>query len=231
MRVFVTHLFTLLKRYAVKCSLILVLYALVIGCANQTELAKQSLILKIHSEYPVEFRNLVNYPGNVSCGEYKSFGKWGGGTKFLPFIFRAQQIDTHPIKLDVQIFCASDPAASIYAKLGIDTSIYLEQELEHVQEDFHQLSAALEIYYQRNHTYPSARKGLEALVSPEKHGSKPGPLENGRYLDRLPQDPWKRAYFYQGAGLAGVKHEPEYFTLGKDAKLGGKNENADIKTI
>jgi general secretion pathway protein G len=41
---------------------------------------------------------------------------------------------------------------------------------------------------------------LTALVTAPTNGRAPGNYESGGYIERLPQDPWGTAYFYQSDG-------------------------------
>ncbi|MFK8049566.1 MAG: type II secretion system protein GspG [Halioglobus sp.] len=206
--------------------LALTMYALLNGCANQTELAKVSLSKKVNSDFPVEFKDLTVYPGGVSCGQYKSYDKWGSGGRFRPFLVKDDVAITHPVALDIAIFCSDNPAASLYSMLGIKASDVVRQ----IRTDFQQVRSALELFYQRNSRYPSTSEGLEALVVPAKYGRELGPLEKGGYLASIPQDPWNRAYIYHLSGLAGVKRDPQISTLGADAAVGGQDEDADVNS-
>lgn len=213
-----------------KWMLALTMYALLNGCANQTELAKQSLTEEVRSEYPVEFRNVANYPGGVSCGEYISYDKWGLGGKPRPFVVKDGEANKHPLALDVEVFCSEDSAARLYSKLGINSSDSFQSMLVQTRRDFHEIHGALESFYQTNYRYPNMAEGLEALVMPERYYGKRGPLKNGGYLETLPLDHWNRAYQYHLSGLAGVKRNPEILTLGADDAVGGKDQDADLKS-
>jgi type II secretory pathway pseudopilin PulG len=57
-------------------------------------------------------------------------------------------------------------------------------------------------------------------VRPEAPNWRPG-----GYIDRLPQDPWKRDYLYLNPGRRG---EIDVYTLGADGQPGGEGPNADI---
>lgn len=86
---------------------------------------------------------------------------------------------------------------------------------------------ALDAYQLDNGRYPTTDQGLKALV--EKPSSAPLPDNwRGPYLSKkeLPLDPWKNPYGYTCPGV----HSPDYdlFSGGKDGRLGGSGDNADI---
>ena len=58
------------------------------------------------------------------------------------------------------------------------------------------ITTALKCYYLDNQTYPSTEEGLKALMG------KPSSAKDwkGPYLERKPDDPWKRAYQYRCPG-------------------------------
>ena len=72
------------------------------------------------------------------------------------------------------------------------------------QADLAEIKTALDRYYLDNGYYPSTDQGLGALVSAPTNGRVPGNYESGGYIERLPQDPWGTAYFYQSDGNAYV---------------------------
>ncbi|MGD0671917.1 MAG: type II secretion system major pseudopilin GspG [Candidatus Binatus sp.] len=68
------------------------------------------------------------------------------------------------------------------------------------QADLAEIKTALDRYYLDNGYYPTTDQGLGALVSAPSSGRVPGNYESGGYIERLPQDPWGTAYFYQSDG-------------------------------
>lgn len=77
--------------------------------------------------------------------------------------------------------------------------------------DVSNLMQALRLYKLDNMTYPSQEQGLQALV--------------GRYVEKLPTDPWNRPYLYMNPGLHG---EVDVLSLGADGQPGGEGSNADV---
>lgn len=71
--------------------------------------------------------------------------------------------------------------------------------------------------------YPNDREGLAALIE------RPGNLANwnGPYLqkNKIPEDPWGRAYHYRTPGQSG---RFDIFSLGADNQQGGAGEDQDV---
>lgn len=89
--------------------------------------------------------------------------------------------------------------------------------------DIANLGQALKLYKLDNLRYPTAEQGLGALVTKPTNGPIPG---NWRpYLEKLPNDPWGRAYLYLNPGLKG---EIDVLSFGADGQAGGEGNNADI---
>ena len=90
------------------------------------------------------------------------------------------------------------------------------------RQDIQAVMTALNMYRLDNFAYPSTEQGLEALVQ-----APPGATNwrAGGYLDRLPTDPWGRAYLYLNPGRQG---EIDVWTHGADGRAGGEGANADI---
>jgi general secretion pathway protein G len=86
-----------------------------------------------------------------------------------------------------------------------------------VQQDLRGIGAALELYRLDHAAYPATQDGLVALVA--------SPGAGRRYLDRVPKDPWGRAYHYQQPGQHG---EYDIYTLGADGQEGGTGSAADV---
>ena len=82
----------------------------------------------------------------------------------------------------------------------------------------------LKSYRLDNTFYPSTDQGLQALVVKPTTNPVPTNWRSG-YLEKLPNDPWGRAYQYLNPGLKG---EIDVFSLGADGQPGGEGNNADI---
>jgi general secretion pathway protein G len=89
--------------------------------------------------------------------------------------------------------------------------------------DVNNLMQALKLYKLDNQRYPSAEQGLEALVKKPTAGTTPPNWKS--YVDKLPGDPWGRAYQYLNPGVNG---EIDVFSFGADGQPGGEGNNADI---
>lgn len=89
--------------------------------------------------------------------------------------------------------------------------------------DIAAISQALKLYRLDNGRYPTAAQGLAALSA--KPAAAPVPSNWKSYIEKLPNDPWGRAYGY---AQPGVKGEIDVFSYGADGKPGGEGVDADI---
>ena len=89
--------------------------------------------------------------------------------------------------------------------------------------DVNNVMQALKLYRLDNQRYPTSEQGLNALVAKPTTG--PVPPNWRPYLDKLPADPWNRAYQYLNPGLKG---EVDVLSLGADGQPGGENRDADV---
>lgn len=86
-----------------------------------------------------------------------------------------------------------------------------KSEIQVARAQIDALEKALDQYRLDNRRYPTAEEGL-AAVEP--------------YLKKaLPSDPWGRPYMYRVPGQRG---DYEVFSYGRDGKVGGNGEDADI---
>jgi general secretion pathway protein G len=81
--------------------------------------------------------------------------------------------------------------------------------------DIATLEQGIEMYRLDNLNYPNAQEGLQALVA-------------GRYIRRLPNDPWGNPYLYAVPGEGDRPFRIQ--SLGADGRAGGEGENADISS-
>ncbi len=89
--------------------------------------------------------------------------------------------------------------------------------------DVNNLMQALKLYKLDNQRFPTAEQGLQALVTKPTNGPAAGNWKP--YLDKLPNDPWGRAYLYLNPG---VKAEVDVLSFGADGQAAGEGKNADI---
>ncbi|CAN5232571.1 type II secretion system major pseudopilin GspG [soil metagenome] len=82
---------------------------------------------------------------------------------------------------------------------------------------------SLELYHLDIGRYPTTAESLDALV----HRPPGSTVWNGPYLNKasVPVDPWGHPYKYQSPGQ---KSTFDIYTLGRDNKAGGSDEDADI---
>jgi len=85
------------------------------------------------------------------------------------------------------------------------------------------LVTSLELFHIDVGRYPATNEGLEVLVRP------PTKLAgwSGPYITKgsIPADPWGQPYRYQSPGKRGAF---DLFTLGRDSKEGGSDEDSDV---
>lgn len=89
--------------------------------------------------------------------------------------------------------------------------------------DINTLVQSLKRYKLDNQRFPTSEQGLDALI--HKPSAGPQPTNWKPYLDKLPPDPWGRAYQYANPGIQG---EIDVFSLGADGQPGGEGADADI---
>ena len=89
--------------------------------------------------------------------------------------------------------------------------------------DVSNLTQALKLYKLDNQRYPTSEQGLQALIA--KPTTNPAPMNWKPYLEKLPNDPWGRAYQYLNPG---VKGEIDIMSFGADGQPGGEGKNSGI---
>lgn len=80
-----------------------------------------------------------------------------------------------------------------------------------VRQDIATIIQALKLYRLDTKRYPSSDQGLAILV--------------GRYVDKVPADPWGRPYQYLNPGVRG---EFDVWSWGADGAAGGEGFDADL---
>jgi general secretion pathway protein G len=93
------------------------------------------------------------------------------------------------------------------------------------KQDIASLAQALKLYRLDNKRYPTTEQGIQALVAKPTLTPVPDNWKSGGYVERLPLDPWGKAYQYLNPGLHG---EIDIFSYGADSAPGGDGFDADI---
>jgi len=97
-----------------------------------------------------------------------------------------------------------------------------KSEIKTARAQIDAFGKALDQYRLDTGHYPSSDLGLSSLTSRPSNE----PKWSGPYLTKIvPQDPWGNPYFYK---LPGDHGEYDLFSYGKDGRLGGQDEAADI---
>ena len=98
-----------------------------------------------------------------------------------------------------------------------------DAQISAARQDLRGIESALKLYRLDNFSYPSTEQGLEALVTKPADPT----IRNwkGSYLERQPKDPWGNPYLYLNPGN---NSEIDIYTLGRDGRPGGEEDDADI---
>lgn len=97
-----------------------------------------------------------------------------------------------------------------------------DAQIQAAKSDIRGIENALKLYRLDNFSYPSSEQGLQALVTKP---ADPNVRNWKRYLDRMPKDPWGNQYLYLNPGN---NAEIDIYTLGRDGRPGGEDEDGDI---
>lgn len=89
------------------------------------------------------------------------------------------------------------------------------------------MALALDAYRLDNDAFPTSDQGLESLRTVPTSGQPPTNWKGPYLRQDIPLDPWKRAYLYISPGIANPSSY-DLYTLGKDGKIGGDGEDADM---
>jgi general secretion pathway protein G len=86
-----------------------------------------------------------------------------------------------------------------------------------------EIGSALDVFRLEVGRYPTSAEGLQALIQRPSNVA----VWNGPYLKHpaLPRDPWGNPYRYRSPGKNGLY---DLFTLGRDNRKGGENEDSDV---
>ncbi len=97
-----------------------------------------------------------------------------------------------------------------------------KSEVKAARAQISALRKALDVYRLDTGHYPDQQTGLNALTTAPSNESK----WHGPYLqNNIPLDPWGKPYLYRNPG---EKSAIDVYSLGRDSKTGGTNEDADI---
>lgn len=122
------------------------------------------------------------------------------------------------VVLVILVLLASIIGPRVIGYLGSSKSKTAQVQIE-------SLVTSLELYHVDVGRYPTTAEGLESLVKAPT-GVKGW---NGPYLTKgdVPLDPWNAPYKYESPGKTSAF---DVYTLGRDGKEGGSDEDADIRS-
>lgn len=102
-----------------------------------------------------------------------------------------------------------------------------DAKIQAARSQIETLGLALEAYRLDNDDYPSGEQGLGSLWERPTAGEPPHNWR-GPYIRRvIPNDPWGRPYLYIAPGHQNVATF-DLYSFGRDGKVGGEGEDADI---
>lgn len=205
------------------------LAVLLTGCASTEEQAAKVLEDTGQVAQNSNYKDVTQYPGNVTCGKYLTTD-YQGFPIYKDFVVVDTVANLRPLSMDVKVYCTEDPAAALNAELQINYEAQKTQ-IDHILQDFRNLAKPLEAYISDNPSYPWTEQGLLALVQKATTGNPPINFPENGYLSTIPADPWSRDYHYVCEPFAGVKIPYKLQSFGADGVPGGSGENADIKHV
>ena len=102
-----------------------------------------------------------------------------------------------------------------------------EARINAVRSQLQIFALALDSYRLDNDEYPSSDQGLELLRALPVSGMPPRNWKGPYLRQAVPLDPWGRPYLYASPGVANPTGY-DLYSLGRDGKVGGLGEDADI---
>ncbi|MEH6516222.1 MAG: type II secretion system protein GspG [Halioglobus sp.] len=212
-----------------KTLIIMGLIALLAACASQPQDAETIIRAGEGKADMLDFRDVVKYPGQITCGSYQVTSKWGESYGYQEFIVKGANLDKRPSQTDKTIYCSEDSQKAFEEQFGIAPTDKHNAALTQFREDYETLSRALEAYRADLPRYPTAKEGLIHLLA-SAHETPPKKFKESGYLKDVPLDYWQRAYVYEPSRWGGVRSAYIIKTLGADGKVGGSGSNADISS-
>lgn len=88
------------------------------------------------------------------------------------------------------------------------------------------MALALDAYRIDNDAFPTTQDGLEALRTAPA-GTTSANWKGPYFRQTVPTDPWGRPYVYVSPGAVNLSGY-DLYTLGKDGRVGGTGEDADV---
>jgi len=205
------------------------LIAVLAGCANTAPDARSVVIASESTTSMVDFRDVREYPGHVTCGSYQVTSRWGESSGFSNFIVVGDKLKQQPNQQDTVVFCNDNPREAFEEEFGIMPADKSNPGLTKFRRDFTTLEAALTAYKADTKYFPSPEEGLKILVL-GANDTPTGKYRPGGYLKEIPLDYWGRNYIYEPSRWGGIKQYYTIETLGADGERGGKGTDADISS-
>ena len=203
------------------------LISVLTGCASTAPDARSVVIASEAKTSMVDFRNIREYQGNVTCGSYQVTSKWGESDGFRDFLVVGGQLKQRPNQQETTVFCTDHPKEAFEKEFGISPADNNNKGLQKFRKDLNTLELALSEYKADRGKFPTADQGLLALVL-DSDTETTDKYRQGGYLNELPTDFWGRDYLYEPTRWGGVKLDYTIQTLGADGLRGGTGQNADI---
>ncbi len=203
------------------------LIALTAGCASTEDQAIEALNDTGQVSRNSNYKDITQYPGNVTCGKYLA-QDYQGFPIYKDFVVLDTVANLRPLALDVKIYCSEDPAAALDAAFNINYQVQ-KLQIDSILEDFRTLAEPLAAYLKSNRTYPWTEQGLQALVERTTKGNAPLNFPEDGYISAIPTDPWGKSYDYVCEPFAGILVPYKLQSFGADGVAGGTEANADIK--
>jgi general secretion pathway protein G len=212
-----------------KTLIVVALLAQLAACASQPPDAKAIIRAGEGKTDLLDFRDVVMFPGQITCGSYQATSKWGESYGYQDFIVKGSNLNRKPSRADKKIYCSKDSRSAFEQQFGIVPSDEDNAALSQFREDYDTLSQALNAYRADLPRYPTAEEGLTYLLA-SGHETSPKKFKKSGYLNELPLDYWQRAYIYEPSRWGGVRIAYVIKTLGADGEIGGSGPDSDISS-